>query len=223
MKIVLVEDNDDLRFLLKRDLSKSGYEVEQASCAEELDEIASTTRFDVMILDINLPGEDGYSIARRFRRANPKIHIVMLTVRESTADRVTGYDSGADIYLPKPVSSEELAAAIKSIERRISTNHTQSFATLNLRAMTLTGSSTVSLSRTEIILLKAFSESDSGKLPYYRLIELCGEVTDAKSKATLEVRIVRLRKKLLAAGLGEHAVKALRTEGYQLTTHITVA
>lgn len=222
MKIVLVEDNDDLRDLLKRDLAKSGYDISVASCAEDLDDLASTMVFDVMILDINLPGEDGLSIARRFRRPSPHVYIIMLTVREHLEDRISGYEAGADIYLPKPISSVELTAAIKGIERRIAGTQGRASAVLNSRAMTLSGTSTVLLNQTEVILLKALCESDGGKLPYFRLIELCGDTVESRSKATLEVRFVRLRKKMLEAGLGENAIKALRNYGYQLTIHIRV-
>lgn len=222
MNIVLVEDNDDLRDLLCRDISKAGYAVAQASCAEDLDDIAAEIVFSIMILDINLPGENGYSIARRFRQSNPNLYIIMLTVRDDLTDRVTGYGSGADLYLPKPVASAELIAAIQGIERRIATAQVQAAAVLNIRAMTLTLSSTVSLNRLEVILLKALSESGTGSLPYFRLIELCGDEVSIQSKATLEVRFVRLRRKMLEAGLGEYAIKAQRNEGYQLTAHVCI-
>jgi DNA-binding response OmpR family regulator len=222
LNIALVEDNDDLRELLNRDLTKQGYTAALATCAEDLDDLAVRTVFDVMILDINLPGEDGFSIARRFRHSNPNIYIVMLTARDDVSDKVLGYQSGADIYLSKPISSVELVAAIKGIERRIATENTQPSAVMNVKAMTLTGTKTVSISRIEVILIKALSESVSGNLPYFRLHELCGEGVNAKTKSALEVRFVRLRKKMAEAGLGENAIRAMRNEGYQLTTHIHV-
>lgn len=222
MKIVVVEDNDDLRGLLHRDISRAGFDVELASCAEDLDDLAATNFFHVMILDINLPGESGYSIARRFRQSCPNIYIIMLTVRSDINERVSGYESGADIYLPKPVSNAELIAAISGIQRRIAIDEVHPSAVLNLRAMTLTANQSVSLNRIEIILLKALSEAQGGNLPYFRLIELCGEVVDNKSKSTLEVRFVRLRKKMVEAGLSENSFKALRNEGYQLTAQIRV-
>lgn len=222
MNIVLVEDNDDLRYLLHRDLVKSGFDVSQASCAEDLDDLATRSVFQVMILDINLPGENGYSIARRFKQSNPALYIIMLTARGDLTDKLNGYDAGADIYLPKPIASSELIAAIQGIGRRILQGNTQCYAVLNIRAMTLTGTNSVSISRTELVVLKALSESATGSLPYFRLIELCGEEVDNKSKAALEVRFVRLRKKMVEAGLGENAVKAIRNEGYQLTIRVQV-
>lgn len=85
---------------------------------EDLDDLAAHT-FDLLILDLNLPGENGLSIAQRYKRANPGCYIIMLTARSRLEDKVAGYESGADIYLTKPVSSAELIAAIKSLARRL--------------------------------------------------------------------------------------------------------
>lgn len=105
LKIALVEDNDDLKYLLCRDISGAGYAVESAGCAEDLDDLAAAAVFDVLILDINLPGENGLEIARRYKQSNPDVYIIMLTARVGTEDKVVGYQAGADIYLTKPVAS----------------------------------------------------------------------------------------------------------------------
>lgn len=222
LKIALVEDNDDLRDLLFRDISKAGYAVQAAGCADDLDDLAASTPFDVLVLDINLPGENGLDIARRYKQANPEIYIVMLTARVGTEDKIAGYGSGADIYLTKPISSGELLAAIGSVSRRILKQSSEHDIVLNLRQMKLIGQTAVDLNRQEIIILKALSESANGNLPYYRLLELCGEDVDATSKATLEVRIVRLRKKLAEVGVEGKAISAIRGEGYHLLHRIKV-
>jgi len=222
LKIVLVEDNDDLRYLLTRDIQRAGFMIQSAESSDDLDELAAKTKFDLLILDLSLPGEDGLSIARRYRRANPNIFIIMLTARGSEQDKIIGYETGADVYLTKPVSSAELTAAIGSVSRRLNQfiDH-DSIVSLNVRAMSLEGKKRVDLNQQEVVLLKALIESPSGNLPYYRLLELSGEeeVTDL-TKAALEVRIVRLRKKLLDAGLDGKAIRAIRGEGYQLSALI---
>lgn len=224
LKIALVEDNDDLRDLLLRDISGAGYIVQSAGCAEDLDDLAATMAFDVLILDINLPGENGLEIARRYKQSNPNIYIIMLTARVGTDDKIAGYESGADIYLTKPVASVELLAAIGSVCRRLlNLQQTESEVVLNLREMTLVGDATVELNRQETTILKALSESPLGNLPYYRLLELCGEEVNATSKATLEVRMVRLRKKLADVGVEGKPIRAIRGEGYQLLQHIKIA
>ena len=223
IKIALVEDNDDLRDLLFRDISRAGYAVQSASCADDLDDLAATTAFDMLILDINLPGENGLEIAQRYKQANPDLYIIMLTARVGTDDKVAGYDAGADIYLTKPVSSSELIAAIMSVSRRLLKPSSDQEVVLNVREMTLVGSGVAELNPQETSILKALSESANGRLPYYRLLELCGEDVNATSKSTLEVRMVRLRKKLAEAGVEGKGIRAIRSEGYQLLQQIKVA
>ena len=222
LEIALVEDNDDLRDLLLRDISRAGYDVRGAGCADDLDDLAATTTFDVLILDISLPGENGFDIARRYKKANPDIFIVMLTARVGTDDKITGYESGADMYLTKPVSSAELMAAIGSVCRRLQKPSSNAEITLNVREMLLIGDTSVELNRQETVMLKALIESSNGNLPYYRLLELCGEEVNATSKATLEVRIVRLRKKLGDLGVEGKSIRAIRGEGYQLLQRIRI-
>lgn len=223
LKIALVEDNDDLRDLLYRDIAKAGYAVQSAGCAEDLDDLAAATAFDVLVLDINLPGENGFEIAQRYKRSNSSIYIIMLTARVGAEDKISGYESGADIYLTKPVSSAELMAAIGSVHRRLQKLQlADSVVTLNLQGMTLSKDGTADLNRQEIVILKALSESASGHLPYYRLLELCGEEVSVTSKATLEVRIVRLRKKMAEIGVEGKPIRAIRGEGYQLLRRIKI-
>ena len=222
LKIALDEDNEDLRDLLLRDISRAGYDVQGAGCADDLDDLAATTTFDVLILDINLPGENGFDIARRYKQANPDVFIVMLTARVGTDDKITGYGSGADMYLTKPVSSAELMAAIGSVCRRLQKPSSNAEIILNVREMLLIGDDSVELNRQETVMLKALIESSNGNLPYYRLLELCGEEVNATSKATLEVRIVRLRKKLGDVGVEGKSIRAIRGEGYQLLQRIRI-
>ena len=222
IKIALVEDNDDLRDLLFRDISRAGYAVQNAGCADDLDDLAATTAFDMLIMDINLPGENGLEIAHRYKQANPDLYIIMLTARVGTDDKVAGYDAGADIYLTKPVSSSELIAAIMSVSRRLLKPSSDQEVVLNVREMTLVGNGVAELNRQETTILKALSESANGRLPYYRLLELCGEDVNATSKSTLEVRIVRLRKKLAEAGVEGKGIRAVRSEGYQLLQRIRI-
>jgi len=223
MNIALVEDNEDLRDLLLRDISRAGYMVQGAGCAEDLDDLAASTAFDVLVLDINLPSENGLLIAKRYRQSNPDIYVIMLTARVELADKIAGYESGADIYLTKPVSSSELLAAIGSVRRRLQNEERPDYdVVLNLREMTLIGSVSVELNRQELVILKALAESPNGNLPYYRLLELCGEEVNLTSKATLEVRMVRLRKKLAEVGVEGKPIRAIRGEGYQLVGRIKI-
>lgn len=223
LKIALIEDNDDLRDLLEREIARAGYFVQSADSADGLDELAADAAFDLLVLDLNLPGEDGLSIARRYKRANPGLHIIMVTARSRVDDKVAGYESGADIYLTKPLASSELMAAIGSVAKRVAQHNDGFELTLSVRTMSLNGAKSAELNRQELVILKALSESPTGNLPYYRLIELCGdEEMGEGSKAALEVRIARLRKKLADVGVAGRSIRAIRGEGYQLLRRIKV-
>ena len=221
LKIAIVEDNDDLRALLMQDLAIAGYFVMGADSAEQLDEIFSANNFDVLIADVNLPGESGYEIAARYKRLNTHLTVVMLTARTSVEDKVRGYESGADLYLTKPVSNPELLAVIGSISRRLNSQMVAPEITLNVKSLTLTGTKTVDLNRQEALMIKALCESPSSNLPYYRLLEICNEPVDEASKAVLEVRITRLRKKFVEIGV-EKSFRALRGNGYQLLVGVHI-
>lgn len=221
LKIAIVEDNDDLRSLLMQDLSIAGYFVRGAESAEQLDEIFAINNFDVLIADVNLPGESGYEIAARYKRLNSHLTVVMLTARTSLEDKVRGYESGADLYLTKPISNPELLAVISSISRRISSQKGSPEILLNIKGLTLTGVTTVDLNQQEALIIKALSESSSSNLPYYRLLEICNEPVDEISKASLEVRITRLRKKFVEIGI-EKSFRALRGNGYQLLVNVHI-
>lgn len=221
LKIAIVEDNDDLRSLLIQDLSIAGYFVRGAESAEQLDEIFAINNFDILIADVNLPGESGYEIATRLKRLNSHLTVVMLTARTSPEDKVRGYESGADLYLTKPISNPELLAVIGSISRRISSYKAAPEIMLNVKNLTLTGIKTVDLNQQEALITKALSESPSSNLPYYRLLEICNEPIDETSKAGLEVRITRLRKKFVEIGV-ERSFRALRGNGYQLLVNVHI-
>jgi DNA-binding response OmpR family regulator len=118
LSIVLVEDNDDLRELTAEALRAEGHRVVALSCAEELEDQAGGAMADVFLIDLGLPGEDGYSLARRIRQVQPLVGIIIVSARSDLQDKVDGYDSGADWYLPKPVPMPELLAALKSFARR---------------------------------------------------------------------------------------------------------
>ena len=221
LKIAIVEDNDDLRSILIEDISIAGYVVQGAESAKQLDELFSAHTFDILIADVNLPGEDGFSIAARYKKQHPNLVIVMLTARTAVEDKVGGYEAGADLYLTKPVSNAELLAAIGSVSRRVNAQKSPSAVVLNLKKMTLTADKAVDLNRQEALIIKALAESPSSNLPYYQLLELCHERVDEASKAALEVRITRLRKKFVDAGV-EKSFRALRGDGYQLLVDVQI-
>ena len=117
-KILVADDEPDLRALLQRYLSDQGYTVRTVDGAGPLDVLLQRERFDVLVLDVMMPGEDGLSICRRLRAQGETIPILMLTARGDPVDRIIGLEMGADDYLPKPFNPRELLARIQAMVRR---------------------------------------------------------------------------------------------------------
>jgi two-component system phosphate regulon response regulator OmpR len=117
-RILLVDDDARLRDLLSRYLSEQGFGVKQVSDAPGMDRALHREHFDLIVLDLMLPGEDGLSICRRLRASENNIPIIMLTAKGDEVDRILGLEMGADDYLPKPFNPRELVARIQAVMRR---------------------------------------------------------------------------------------------------------
>lgn len=223
LNIIVVEDNDDLLEATVDALCRLGHDARGASDGRVLDSLYIDFLADLLVLDLNLPGEDGLSISRRMRAAQPDIGIIIVTARARLEDKVAGYRSGADIYLSKPVSSEELAAAIAALSRRVSPGSAGDATTLNPDKLQLQGSrGVVDVSYQECSLLRAFVDADGHCVNTAQLLEISGKTVEKANKGTLEVQLVRLRKKLVEAGAGDPSIKARRGTGYQLCVPVTV-
>ena len=152
--------------------------------------------------------------------------IIIVSARSDLQDKVHGYDSGADWYLPKPVPMPELVAALSSFARRHQARKVETDSPLGgfcLRRRELQGPrSQVHLTPSEEALLTAFARAPSGKLETWQMLELTGMDSANASKARLEVRIARLRKKLVQAGASEHCLEPIRGIGYRLHALIQI-
>jgi len=224
LNIVVVEDHDALREVTVEALRSMGHNAVGVDCAEALADEIGAFPIDLMVIDLNLPGEDGISLTRRLRAAQPEIGIIMVTARNRINEKLSGYESGADIYLTKPTSLEELGAAVRALARRIKGHQqAQPAFMLNLAALFLQGPDNgVSLSAHETAMLTVLARAPGHRLESWQLIELSGKGEADFSKHALEVQIVRLRKKLMQAGAVDQPIKAVRGLGYQLCIKITV-
>lgn len=117
-RILIVDDDLRLRELLMRYLSEQGFLVQAAADGAAMDKLLARERFDLVVLDLMLPGEDGLAICRRLRGSGNEVAIVMLTARGDEIDRIVGLEMGADDYLPKPFNPRELLARIGAVLRR---------------------------------------------------------------------------------------------------------
>ena len=117
-KIMVVDDDVRLRDLLRRYLTEQGFQVVTAESAPAMNKLWLRERYDLLVLDLMLPGEDGLSICRRLRGAGDQTPIIMLTAKGEDVDRIVGLEMGADDYLPKPFNPRELVARIGAVLRR---------------------------------------------------------------------------------------------------------
>ena len=226
LNITVIEDHDALRAVTIEALRQQGHEVQGIDCAEALDDEAAGFHANIFVIDINLPGENGLSLARRIRKGNPGAGIIMASGRTQVDDRIAGYDSGADVYLSKPVAVEELLAAVTAIQRRIelakvptSQSGGEGFV-VDSRAMLLNGpKGSVVISRAELQMLSAFARQ---QLEHWQLMEALGQQPDDLRKATLEVKMVRLRKKLFEVGAEHRCIRSIRLVGYQLCVSLQI-
>lgn len=224
MRVIVVEDHIDLRQVFIERLLDEGFDVVGATCGEELDEQMAIATAQLLILDVNLPGESGFDIAQRVRAAQPGIHIIMLSARTSQEDRIQGYESGADFYLNKPISAEELSAAAKAVERHIHNHKAQDIdLVLDGKALTITSAKgTVDLSKADVAFLKALALAPENRLPYWRLYEVTDRAANDQAKSQLEIQVFRLRKKLAEIDVPDTFIKSIRLEGYKLTQALKI-
>jgi two-component system phosphate regulon response regulator OmpR len=206
-KILVVDDDPRLRDLLRRYLGDNGFSVVTADGAQSMNRLWMRERFDLLILDLMMPGEDGLSIMRRLRGANDTTPIVMLTAKGEDVDRIVGLELGADDYLPKPFNPRELLARINAVLRRrapddapgapVADGKPVQFGEFTLDLVTRTlkrNGEDVPLTTGEFAVLKAFARHPRVPLSREKLMEMArGREYEAFDRS-LDVQISRLRK-----------------------------
>jgi len=223
--LLLVEDNLNLRNELSDYLRDEGFQVSTASDGIEMNYALEQKIPSIVILDLNLPGEDGISISKRLRSALPDIGIIMLTARVRSSDRNEGYGAGADVYLTKPTVPEELVQVIRNLYRRLAPTEQAAEWVLDTENNYLIqpNSETFSLTGLETLLIKELVLH--GKfISHEDLIYYLGDPdgTEDFNKSRMEVLISRLRKKFSTAHGANPLIKVIRGKGYQLLLPITL-
>lgn len=219
LKILLVEDNDELREATLDFLRSQGHIVHGVALAEDVTDVVGGFVPDVYILDLNLPDEDGLSLTRRLRSSHPNACIVITTARTKIGDKVMGYESGADLYLTKPVHPQELMAGVAALaKRQRALVQAPDTLTLHMAQLLLEGAlGTVELSASDAQILSALTRAQGQRLERWKVAEI---MSDGKptppAAATMEMRIARLRKKMASAGAPPPCIKAVHKVGYTL-------
>ncbi len=222
VEIAVIEDNQDLNFMLVEDITAANYKVTGYLSVESFED--SSFQADIIILDINLPVEDGFMFASRYRKKNQQTFLVALSARSGRENKIAGYRSGIDIYLEKPISSVELLSILNRISERLINQVDKDPVILQrplfrLDGLTLSGShNTIVLKPRECRLLVALSQSKDHKLSYNDCILALGD--DNMKRANLEVFVGRLRKKLEAVSGIYGSIQSIRGWGYIMAAEI---
>jgi two-component system phosphate regulon response regulator PhoB len=220
-KIIVVEDESSLAELLKYNLLSEGYEVAHASDGEEAELLLSEESFDLAILDWMLPKVSGIELCRRLRNRSEtqSLPIILLTARGEEADRIRGLTTGADDYITKPFSVQELMARIKallrrSVPERVSDVLVSGEITMDRSAhKVMRGAREVRLGPTEYKLLEVFLESQKRVLSRGQLLDRVWGQSAEIDERTVDVHIGRLRKSLVR-GSDSDPIRTVRGAGY---------
>ncbi len=227
LNVVVVEDHDVLREMTVQALKELGCSAVGLSCAEEVDD-AAVHLVDIYVIDLGLPGEDGISLSNRIRASSFKVGIIILSARKLIHEKLAAYECGADFYLTKPTSIEELGAVIKAFRRRFNSTleDKSTIFKLNPIEMKIYGphqpESGILLADHEVIILATLARASNNRLESWQLIQNSSKNGLEVSKNTLEVQILRLRKKLIQVGASEKAIKVIRGCGYQLCIPLVI-
>lgn len=219
LHILVIEDNDGLREATVDFLRDQGHQVKGVVCAEEVDDTPMRDVPDLYLIDLNLPGEDGFSLAERLRNSQPLAGIVLMTARGQLNDRLEGYSCGADNYLIKPVEQLELLACLQNLSRRLKPPSVgQDLLELNSVSLCLNGpTGQVAVTYAESMLLASFIRAAGQKLERWQAMQLIDPTEKGLSVANLEMRITQLRRKLTSCGAPDDAIRTLRGFGYALS------
>ncbi len=216
--ILIVEDEPRIVAFLTKGLKAAGFAPHTTSTGLEAVELALQTSFDLIILDVGLPDIDGFEVLQRLRGQGVTAPVIMLTARSSVADRVAGLEGGADDYMPKPFSFEELLARIRVRLRpeaagadQMRLTHRDMVLDLRTRALTLEGR-TVELSAREFALAETFIRHPGQVLSREQLLSAVWGLDFDPGSNVVEVYVSYLRNKL-----GRDRVETVRGMGYRLT------
>jgi DNA-binding response OmpR family regulator len=220
LNILVVEDERKVADLLRAGLEDEGHSVGVAYTAPEGLALAKASGWDTVLLDVMLPGFDGFELVRRMRKAGLRAPVLMLTARDATADVVTGLKAGADDYLKKPFSFEELLARLQALARRGPATHLVELKVEDLRLDATThevfrADRPIQLTKKEYQLLEFLMRSKGRVVSRTAIIEaVWGHSSDA-SDNTVEAIIKLLRKKV-DEGHAKSLIQTVRGFGYRL-------
>jgi two-component system OmpR family response regulator len=224
VRVLIVEDQPKLAALLARGLREEGHAADIAERGEDAAWMALAARYDAIVLDIMLPGIDGLETCRQLRRRGVWTPVLMLTARDAVGDRVIGLDAGADDYLTKPFSFEELLARLRALNRRTPAERP---VTVEVGELLLDpaahrvwrGQTELDLSAKEFALLELLMRRPGNVLTRGQLLEGAWDMAYERRSNIVDVYIRHLREKI-DRPFGSDTIETVRGVGYRLKEHV---
>jgi two-component system OmpR family response regulator len=220
MRVLVVEDEVKMAALIRRGLGEEGMAVDVTERGEDALWMAGSTAYDAVILDVMLPGIDGFETCRRLRSDGVWAPVLMLTARDAVADRVSGLDGGADDYLTKPFSLAELAARLRALVRRGPVERPVVLEVDDLRLDPATrqvwrGEREIMLSPKELALLETFMRHPGEVLSRLQLLEHAWDYAYENRSNVVDVYVRYLREKV-DRPFGVESIETVRGAGYRM-------
>jgi two-component system OmpR family response regulator len=220
MRILVVEDEVKMAALLRRGLREEGMAVDVADRGEDAVWMAGATQYDGIVLDVMLPGIDGFETCRRMRGDGVWAPVLMLTARDAVEDRIAGLDGGADDYLVKPFSFAELLARLRALARRAADERPVRIEVGDLALDPATrqvwrGEDEIALSAKEFALLEVFMRRPGEVLSRYQLLEHAWDYEYENRSNVVDVYVRYLREKV-DRPFGRESLETVRGAGYRL-------
>jgi two-component system OmpR family response regulator len=220
MRVLLAEDNEKLSSLLQRGLSRVGMVIDVADAGPAAVSMAGVADYDVIVLDVMLPGADGFEVCRRLRASGHGAPILMLTARGAVRDRVAGLEAGADDYMGKPFVVDELVARLRALARRgpITKPLILTAGDLKLdpsQRRVWRGDIEVELKNKPFLLLEALMERPGDLLSRTALLERCWDMNHESRSNVVDAQIRQLRD-VIDRPFGAKSIETVRGAGYRL-------
>jgi two-component system, OmpR family, response regulator len=220
VRVLIVEDQPKLAALLARGLREEGHAVDVAARGEDALWMAPAAAYDIVVLDVMLPGIDGLETCRRLRQSGIWTPVLMLTARDAIEDRVTGLDSGADDYLTKPFSFDELLARLRALTRRSPAERPVMVEVGELRLdpaehRAWRGDTELELSAKEFAMLELLMRRPGSVLTRAQLLEGAWDMSYERRSNIVDVYIGHLREKI-DRPFGSETIETVRGVGYRL-------
>ena len=221
MRILIVEDERQIAAFLERGLKEEGYAIDVVYNGNDAVDWATAVEYDGLVLDVMLPGRDGFSVCRELRSRGNKTPILMLTARDTVDDRVTGLDTGADDYLVKPFAFKELVARVRAITRRQGDTRSVELQVGDLILNTLThtaqrGEHRIELTTKEYNLLEFLMRNPKRVLSRTQIAEHVWNLDFLSESNLVDVYIRYLRRKI-DDGSEQKLIKTVRGSGYLIS------